>query len=223
MFKRAYEDELLRLGLDLAFVFEGVFELLGLGIDDGADVALIGIEGFEVLVVVLGGIEFFQGCDLGGDGVFEFLLGGDFGGISDLVLFLGGVVDGGAILCTIVVALIGGAFGHELAVLDHVFLGDTGRIVGIPKEVDDLFVGGDGGVKCDLDDFSVAGVAFADLFIRRVFGFAAGVATNDFFHPFNEKVLRLNTPKAAATDDGGFSFGRSVGGVSGEGGHEGDE
>ena len=198
-----------------------MLELLGLGIDDGADVALVGMEGFEVLVVIFGRVEFLQRGDLGGDGVFPLLLHFDLGGFGDLVLLLGGVVDGGAVLAAVVVALVGGAFGQEFAVMHAVFLGHAGGVMRVPEEVDDFLVADDGGIELDLDDFGMAGVSGADVFIGGIFGFAAGVAADDILDAFNKEILRLHAPEAATTDNGGFRFGGVSGrGGRGEGGHE---
>lgn len=201
------------LGL-LAYGFEGVFEFLDLLGDDDAAVALAGIEGEVVPVVVLGGVEFLEGNDLGDNGIVPLFLGFFLGGFGEGFFLVVVVEDDGAILCTAIIAL----------------LIQSGGIVGGPEEIDNFLVADFGGIVVDLNDLGVAGGLGADFLIGRVFLMTACESADDPGDAVLHLELRFGTPETTAAQggDGGFCgawvrFIGGRGGGSGEGGgHGGD-
>lgn len=99
------------------------------------------------------------------------------------------VKDDGAILCAGVVALAVQRRG----------------IMRLPKRFDDFLVGSFRGIELDLDDFRVAGITLADLFVGRVFGVAACVTAGDGFDAGQHLEERFSTPEAAAAEGREFS------------------
>ncbi len=87
---------------------------------------------------------------------------------------------------------------------------ERGRIVRLPKYLQQLLVGDDRGVELNLDDFGVACCARADLLVGGVGGRAPGKAGGDRFDAGDALENRLRAPEAAAAKRGGLQFGRGV-------------
>ena len=83
---------------------------------------------------------------------------------------------------------------------------EGGRVVGVPKKVDDFLVGNFRRVVGDLHDFGVSGSAGADLLVGRVFGLSAGVAGDNGDDAGEAFVNGFDAPEASSAEGGCFSF-----------------
>jgi hypothetical protein len=100
-------------------------QLLQLRADDGEVVGVEGVVAVEILVLVLGGVEFCEGDDFGDDGGFEFGLGA----------FEGGAGGGG------LGVVVGQDDGPVLRAGIGALAVEGGGVVGVPEKIDDFLVG----------------------------------------------------------------------------------
>jgi hypothetical protein len=78
--------------------------------------------------------------------------------------------------------------------------------VGVPKHFKELLKRDDSGIIINAGDFRMAGIACANFFVCRVFGFSTGIAGID---PFNATELLKNgfyTPKTPGSKGCGCLF-----------------
>ena len=123
-----------------------------------------------------------------------FLRGG-FGFFRGGFLSFVAVENNGPVLCPFVCAL---------AI-------EGSRIMGLPEGVEDLRKGDHLGIKFDLDDLGVAGLAGTNILVSGVLGFAAGVATHDTFDSGKHLKQGFSAPEAAAAQDYKFCLVHGVG------------
>ncbi len=122
---------------------------------------------FQVLLmIVFGGPEGLGGGYFGHDGPGEALLRSFAGGLRFRFLLGRMEEDGAAVL---------GAYVRALAV-------QRGRVVIVPEDFQQVVVADHRGIERYFDYFGVAGAVGADVFVRRVVEFAAGVADLRRFH-----------------------------------------
>lgn len=148
-------------------------------------VAMMGVFGEVVLVILFGGVEVFEGLDPGDDlSLQPFLhLGGHF--LGDLSLFFVLVEDGGTVLTAEIgsLAVEGGGVVDGVEDLQQVPVADLAIVV-------EYF-----------DHFGVAGGVGADFFVGRVCNVAVGVAADHIHYPVDLPESRIETPETASAQD----------------------
>jgi len=150
-----------------------------------------------ILMIVLGGVEIFEGLDFGDDGAGVNLGNVELGevGLGDAPLFVARVEDGRAVLRASV---------RPLAISLRGIMGDGEENHQQPA------VGDFGSVVSDADGFGVAGDAHADTFVGTGFDEAAGVTGSDGLDALQVFEDSLDAPEAAAGENGGLpALGRS--------------
>jgi hypothetical protein len=189
-------------------------ELEELRIDDEEAVGRVGILFEVVLVILLCPVKGLERNDFGGDRLAEFYLLRLLGGHGEPLLLRSFVEDDRAILRADVGAL----------------LVEGGRIMDVPKNIEQLLIGDFRRVVGDPDDFGVAGLVAADILVGRVHGMAAGVAADDVGDSTEFFEERLGAPETAHAEGGGLKArrrrgwrARSVGADGRDGNQEGDE
>ncbi len=149
---------------------------------------------FEIaLVIFFGGIKFSGGRNFGGDGLLKFFAGFEFGfgffGDGDLFRRMG--EDRGAVL----LAEVGSLAIH------------LGWIVQVPEGFDQSLVADFGWIEFDLDDFGVAGLVGADVFVRGIFSVAVAVADEGVDDAGDHAEFYFDSPEAAGGKGSEFSHG----------------
>jgi len=100
------------------------------------------------------------------------------------------IKDDRAVLC---------AFIRALAV-------QRGWVMGLPENIEKFFVGYFRGIKFNLRDLGMAGIAAANLLVSRIRGMAAGKAAGDGFDAGQPLEDGFHAPEAATAKRGEFSF-----------------
>src|SRR5437870_3648848 len=178
------------------FLGELLAELGDLRPDHSHAVALFRVAGEELLVIVLGHVEWPGGDDLGDDGVIEDLVlreGGDHI-LGDRLLGRRVVEDRRPVL---------GADVMALAV-------ERGGVVDGEEDFEEVPVGDDAGIERDLHRLGVARAARADRLVGRIRGLPADVAGLDRLDAFHPVIDRLQTPEAPSGQRGYFFAGWNV-------------
>ena len=168
-------------------------ELTQLGRDDITAISLLRVIAEVVLMIVLGAIEYFGRADMGHDRSVKRLLAIQFANdrFRRLLLRLGVIEDYRAILLAGVVPL---AIERSGVVYDE-------------ENFEHVAKRNHGGVERHLYYFNMAGVAAADLAIRRVEHAPAHVTRNDRRDALHLLVDRFETPKAATAERRDFLIG----------------
>lgn len=152
---------------------------------DGVAVAVAGVLGEEVLVVVLGGPKL--------SGVFE---SGHHAAAPQLI----GAFDSGRKLFTLL--RIGREHCRPVLGADVCALSvELARIVQGEENVEHHIGGDDGLVELNLDGFGMAGGAGANLLVARLGDRATDISGGDCGHASNIAVDRVETPEAATGED----------------------
>jgi len=137
-----------------------------------------------ILVVSLRGVELLQRDDLRHDRIFEFLLRHSFRLLRRRFLRIAFIKDDRAILRAGIVTLPV----------------QCRRIVRGKEDLHQFVEAQRVRIEGDFDDLSVAGIALADLFVRRIRHAATGVSRDDRFHAFQALEDGLEAPKASASE-----------------------
>src|SRR5258708_25460665 len=144
-------------------------------------------------MIFFGGIKLSGGRNFGGDGLLKFLAGFEFGfgffGDGDLLGRMG--ENRGAVLL---------AEGRALAI-------HLGWIVQVPEGFDQRLVADFGWIEFYLDDFGVAGLVSADVFVSGIFGVAVAVADEGVDDARDHAEFYFDSPEAACGKGSEFSHG----------------
>lgn len=152
------------------------------GCDDGLAIASLWIADVVVLVVVFGREKLLECFYFGDDCFFKFFLCLTERLSRDALLFRIGVENNGSVLSADII---------PLSI-------ESGGVVNFPEEIEEALKANFCGIEGDLNHFSVACAARADLFVCRVFYGAASIAASDANDAGDDLINGFKAPEAAA-------------------------